>query len=495
MLFFMKPKFFYPAALLAMSLYIVGGIFSAPFHADEADHLSKARDYVVYFVIGQPGLLRVDPPVAIHSEAYNRLLTGTVNAYLTGFILWHTGTPLDSWPPMWYYPQTVAENRAAGRWPSESVLHRGRLASALLTAGGVWLIASLGNRIAGRSAGFFCALLYTLHPTILLNGRRGMQEGTLMFFCLLSVWLALRTLDKPTPFRAALLGIALGLALASKLTALLTLVAVLIALLLPFPTPGFVGTRFISSAYRLFRKPEKPVRDVSSLTIRTALMTTIIPLTTAAGIYLLLTPAIWSNPLDRSRLAAELRAQALQGQTRAAPDAYDNILERPLGLLHQPMQYYESPDFADDPRLKAEIAAYDHSLWRGITFPWPLGIALAIIGIISLPLSTVERGPGGEVKNTSSPLVESGSNLSPSPQWRGVWGEVNPQAHLILLWLLITALGLLLSVPLAWTRYYLPWIVPLVLLMGLGLDICARAMQAYALNLTSRFLNNGSNSL
>ncbi|NJL95271.1 MAG: hypothetical protein HC915_16905 [Anaerolineae bacterium] len=85
---------------------MLAGFLSVPFHADEADHLYKARDYAIYFVLGQPGRLRVDPPVQIDSEAHIRLLTGTTSAYLHGFSLWHSrALALDAWQPPWYYPR------------------------------------------------------------------------------------------------------------------------------------------------------------------------------------------------------------------------------------------------------------------------------------------------------------------------------------------------------------------------------------------------------
>ncbi|HLA44274.1 MAG TPA: hypothetical protein VJZ27_12600, partial [Aggregatilineales bacterium] len=130
--------------LVFLMCYIIAGLTIAPFHGDEADHLYMARDYVTYFVIGAPERLRVDPPVAIDSEAHIRLLGGTLSAYLTGLLLWQSGyRDLENWHPLWYYPDDVATNRAAGRYPAFDVLWRGRFASAFLTGGCVWLLAAL----------------------------------------------------------------------------------------------------------------------------------------------------------------------------------------------------------------------------------------------------------------------------------------------------------------------------------------------------------------
>src|SRR5687768_3016376 len=56
--------------LALLMAYVLAGIHGVPFHADEADHLFKARDYVIYFVLRDPDRLRVEPPVAIDSEQH-----------------------------------------------------------------------------------------------------------------------------------------------------------------------------------------------------------------------------------------------------------------------------------------------------------------------------------------------------------------------------------------------------------------------------------------
>lgn len=381
--------------MMAAVLYILAGVRLAPFHADEADHLFKARDYVVYFVLGRPDALAVHPPVAIDSESHIRLLTGNVNAYLSGFLLYHTGQPLITWPAAWYYPQSPAENRAAGRWPDESVLWRGRLASAWMTCIAAGLMYAIGTHLAGRRAGLICMSLFTLHPVILLNGRRGLQEGALMAGSLLLVWLALRI---HSGWGWWGLGIAAGLALAGKLTALLTVAGVL------------AGTKGRFYHYAVFG-------------------------VAACLAYGLLTPAIWPNPLARLRLTAELRAEVLQGQTRASEFAHRSPFKRLTALLTQPfpqrLQYSESPAFLGDVGLEAEIRRYEHSHLRGWTFPWPLGMALAMMG---------------------------------------AWSVIRRNQRVMMAWGLVVGGGTLVSVPLAWERYYLPWTLVVVLLAGLGLE-------------------------
>jgi hypothetical protein len=68
------------------------------------------------------------------------------------------------------------------------------------------------------------------------------------------------------------------------------------------------------------------------------------------------------------------------------------------------------------------------------------------------------------------------------PRWLGMIWTLNaivglstlfyywrkPEMRLVLIWVLGTGIALGLTVPLAWQRYYLPWILPMCLLAGLG---------------------------
>jgi len=394
--------------------YILAGIFITPFHGDESDHLYIARDYAVYFVLQRPDLLRVDPPLAIDSEAHKRLLVGTVSAYTSGFVLWQGGYhDLQNWQAAWHYPDPPATNRAAGRQPPPRLLWWGRLASALFTAGCVGLLVHLGRRVGYPLGGFLAAALFALHPVILLNGRRVMQEGALLFFTLLLLDAAMRFLASSDWRRAVWLGGVAALALASKPSALLAVGAVLLGVL---------------------------VVERGRLLGQLALI-----LFTAALFYLLLTPAIWNNPPARVLLAARLRADVLAGQTAASGHAHTSVSDRLHALVAQPfaaeVQYYESPAFADDPITRAQIRHYTASPLKGFRLPPLLGWGLALVGGVGL----VRAGSAG---------------------------------RLLLLWVVVTGVGLGVAVPLDWGRYYLPWTLGMVFAAGLGLDILWRSGQA-----------------
>src|SRR5260370_959478 len=71
-------------------------------------------------------------------------------------------------------------NQRQGNVPGMDALQVARWPSALLTALGVIPVFLLGWQLRLRSLAYPAALMYALHPVILLNGRRAMMEGSLM---------------------------------------------------------------------------------------------------------------------------------------------------------------------------------------------------------------------------------------------------------------------------------------------------------------------------
>jgi hypothetical protein len=410
-LFWGLPPLVIRITLVLLVLYALAGVFTAPFHADESMYVSQSRDYVTYFVIGSPNSLRVDPPAEIDSPGYLRLLTGTVSTNLMGFVLWHTGyRDLDNWQAAWHYPDGIATNRAAGRIPPNDVLQRGRAVSALFLGSSIVLVALIGEKVASQRAGILAATVFTLNPVILLNGRRAMQEGALMFFTLMTVWAAMRAVEKRRWYDWLLLGASMALAFASKASALIPLAGIMLGVLLALH-------RFDAKALLL--------TGVSAITL-----------------FLVMTPAIWTNPPARMRLAIELRQEVLHGQTAASPLAHHSATDRITALKHQvfpgEIQYFESPDFADDDILHTEIVRYDGSPLRGVSLPAWIAIGLAGMGLLY---------------RRSSPIMMC---------WAG-----------------LTLIGIAVMVPLGWQRYYLPCTLAAVIFTGLGLDFLLMTVQAF----------------
>lgn len=412
--------------------YVLIGYTRVPFHGDEADHLFKSRDFITYFVEGDPNALRVKPPVAIDSEEHIRLLTGTTTAYLTGYALWSAGVEQWEWPAPWYYGLDYTWNIENGRRPEEFKLHRARLVTTLLTMLSIPLTANIAYRM-GRFdqrrpylASLVTGFLVATHPVWLLNGRRVMQEAALGTFSLMVVWLALLVMQKPTLIRWIGLSIAAGLCLASKPTGVIAVGVVMVALIILQ-----LGRRSFHTSGEIQGVHQSQIHSFAQL------LGVVIG---AVGVYILLTPALWDAPLDRVRLAGELRLQVLQGQTKASADAYDSNWSQGGALIQQPfltdLQYYESPAF--EQVLEDEITRYEKAHFEGWQMSRPIGTiwtGVAAIGLVAL------------LRRSRYPIVFVG-----------------------LTWSMGTAIALGITVPLAWQRYYLLWSLICCILAGIGLQ-------------------------
>jgi 4-amino-4-deoxy-L-arabinose transferase-like glycosyltransferase len=406
------------ASLAGLMAYVWAGREIAPFHGDEADQLYRSYEAVVIFEEGNPQELAVKPPVRAHTVDHLRMLTGTTTIYLSGYALRAKGVEEWEWPQPWFYGEDVAWNRTAGRWPVDKYLHQGRIPTTILTMLAVPLMFALGWRLVNGeewlkiAGGLASTLLLTTQPVWLLNGRRLMQEAALGTLTLLLVWIAIGLATRPRWWRMIMLGAVAGLCMAAKLTGFLP-----------------VGLLFAALGIHIFLWHNK--RWLAALAASAWL---------ATGMFLLLTPVFWDAPLERFQLAIDLRREVLAGQTAASDEAYENPVEQGAALFTQPflseVQYYESADF--EGVLDETIVVYELSGVAGWQMPSYIGIFWTLMTGIGLV------------------------NLLQRWHESAVW--------IVLVWVIGVGLALGISVPLAWGRYYLPWILPVCLLAGIGLS-------------------------
>ncbi len=206
--------------VIVLGVYIVAGVPFAPFHGDESMQIYMSRDFTIAFLDGRLGDLVTQPPYEIDSDAHLRLINGTVNRYTIGAAWRLAGYTANDLPPRpgwdWglNYQQNVETNHRSG----EGALNAARLPSAVFTALSVGIVFLLGSRLGGRPTAYIAAAIYALNPAILLNGRRALQEGSMLFFGLLTilvaVWMSRRD-RKPIWSWGMLIG-AGALTLASK---------------------------------------------------------------------------------------------------------------------------------------------------------------------------------------------------------------------------------------------------------------------------------------
>lgn len=396
----------------ALAGYVLAGTALAPFHGDESTLIYMSRDFFAQFVQGDVARLRYSSPPASAQEQELRLLNGSLSKMLIG-LSWalHGGGSEDineqwDWGADWDY------NQRTGHAPTHDLLLAARLPGALLLASGVIAMFGLGWALGGRPAAWGAALLFALHPALLLNGRRAMMESALIAFSLLMVLAAIwwARARRGQGWAALLFGAASGLALASKHTALFAVV------------PVFAAAGVIALA-----RPGR-ARRLAQLALAAA---------AAVLIFYALNPVWWGDPLARPAEVLALRTRLLEGQT-AAFGGYSGIPDALAGFLRQTFagapQYYEDPRWAG--WIGGEIAAYEASGLAGVT-PGIVGgaVLLVLAGIGLAALAWRRTGAAGVIV--------------------GAWA--------------LSAVGAALALtPVEWARYYLPAVLPTLALAAFG---------------------------
>lgn len=420
--------------LAALAVYIFAGLDAAPFHGDEATLLFMSRDY--HYLVQQRDLERVlytDAP-ADPSEQELRIINGTVPKMAMGLAWDLAGLTVrdvnDQW--VWGFNDPAGEwdewtwNHTFGHVPSDDLLRAGRASSAVLLALSVLVLFVLTRQVfPSRAAAWAATAIYVTTPDVLLNGRRAMLEGGMLLgstLVLLAALLAIRAHTSAPPRRRALwlamaaLGAAGGFALANKHNnALAVGIAFFAVLIEPLIRRGTGGVRF-------------DLAHVARLALAGGL---------AVAVFVALNPAWWSDPLHMPGRVLDARRTLLELQVSGF-GGFESAGERVRALINHaffsPPQYYEVPVWQE--YIGDQIAAYEAS-----------GLAGRL---------------GGPVWGWVLVVASAAGGLALARRWR------DGRALLVLLWVGLTALGLLIATPLNWQRYYLPLQPAIAVLAGIG---------------------------
>lgn len=420
--------------LLALAVYIFAGLDATPFHGDESTLLFMSHDY--YHLVQQRDFERVyytDRPLD-PSEQELRILNGTIPKMAMGVAWDLAGLTVHDLNQQWAWgfrdPQgrwsEWTWNHMFGHVPSDPLLRAGRVSSAvLLVLSAAALLVITRWIVPARWAAWLATALYVTQPGVLLNGRRSMMEGAMLFGMTLVILAALGLLraqarhDARPRTRwawAAALGVACGFALACKHTALITVtIAFGIAFVEPLVRRGNAGARF-------------HVAHLARLVVAGAL---------AIAVFLALNPAWWPDPLNMPERVLDARSRLIEGQ-RSGYGGYTSQGERVNGLVNQaffaPNQYYEVPRWQN--WIGTEIAAYEANLLSGRL--------------------------GGAIQAWLVAVAFAGGVIALARRWR------QGPALLALAWPLLTALALLIATPFEWQRYYLPLQPGIALVAAVG---------------------------
>jgi 4-amino-4-deoxy-L-arabinose transferase-like glycosyltransferase len=408
--------------LALLCAYVLAGIPTASFHGDEAMQIHMSRDYATAFLDGTQNELITAGPFPIDSDPHLRIINGSVNRYTIG-LSWHLAgyMPEDLPPPPgWDWGLNYDDGVATDHRPDDALLAASRLPSTLFLCGGVVVLFGIAWLYGGRLPAYVASGLYALHPVILLNGRRAMQEGSMLFFGLLVVLVGAvigqrRARDENAPLWLwALLVASGGLTLASKHSGIV-----------------FVGVAllWVLVAEMLGRRRWLPV--LAKLVVSGLLI---------VALFVAISPALWSDPLARFGDLLYLRDELLNIQVAIDPIAPMDFGQRIVEILRQPFMtpavHFELPSWGESAAFMDEVERASTSPLAGL----PLGV------VLGLPL-TLLAGMG----------IVTAVRRARQPLYTG-----------LLLWLAANVAVLLVN-PLPWQRYYLSIIPVAAVLAALGL--------------------------
>lgn len=435
----MRKRLLDATILFGAMLYILLGVSITPLHGDELTQIYMARDGF-YIAQGDWGKLPYNVLGKLDQLTYLRLINGTVNKTLIGFVWIAEGHAFSDLPGLYNWTQTLSFNRLLGNVPSDSDIILSRWPSAFFTALTVIPLFLLIRRLrCSRPIAYFAVLLYALHPVILLNGRRAMMEGSLMFASLATIYWLVMVIEAgqeetsgnfasrfPPWLRYTILGLLTGFTIAAKLSGVIVAGAVMVAII----ADGLQHN------------------DARRLIFCLALI-----LISMSAIWFALNPAYWNDPIAALGVTLRERAYLLASQTKSSHVRYVSLWQRLDAVVTQPFltspQYYELTGW--DKLIGDQITAYQASPLAG----WNPGFL------------------GNAVLTTLA-----GTGMAVLTYWAAKKQLV---AWVILSWVGLTLLETIM-VSLDWQRYYLPLMVVAVVLSGIGSEYVVSAIRRWQLS-------------
>jgi hypothetical protein len=423
----------------ALVLYL-GGLRQVPFHPDESTQVHMSQDFATLVLEGAASALAWRPDEPMSAEMRYRLLDAPWPRYLIGLGWWLAGFTRADLNLDWVWAESWQVNLAEGRIPRAEVLLAGRTPAAVLGALTVVLVFALGALARGLGVGLAAALLFGLHPLMLLHSRRAMAEGPLLFastLAMLAAVLCARQLDGQGRFNwrslssgALTVGALAGLAFSSKQSA----IALIPALLAP-------------AALAIWRSSGPQGRQLE------ALVTLGLAAVLAASlVFLMLNPVAWAAPKEALGAMLVARVTLVQSQTatlgqlaagQTLPTVADRLRAALLHLFLQPPAVWDVAVANHLGYLKPQAEAY---------FAAPLHRTWPAVGALLLGL-------------TMAGLAFSGLRV-----WRDRLGPATRAEQAFWAWSLAVVAFTALAVPLDWQRYFLPLLPPACLFAALGAD-------------------------
>ncbi len=401
--------------IMLFSLIYFTGIAEVPFHPDESSQIFMSSD--LEMLTTQPDALTWKAENSLDIRQRYRLLDAPLTRWMIAI-----GRQLAGEPPIqsdWDWSQDWQTNLNNGALPSPRLLAVARFSVAFVFPLVLWLSFKIGERLAGKRAGWLNLILTATNGLVLLHTRRSMAESLLFFGFVLFLFLLL-SLDK----RLWLISIPAALAFNAKYSAAPLVIVGVIPILLVW-----------------VRRPLRPKQSLTDLGLYLALF---------IAITLALNPVLWSSPRNALKSAAEERSRLLSAQTAMIGSinpalAPDTLAEKSVALIAQ--LYLTQSAIADVGNYRAQTGEAQrlyfsrpwNNLYQGVVSGGFL-LALTLIGLLWMVVHLIRR--------TSS---------APRP------------VIFFLITFLAQMAGILASIPLSFQRYYLPLVPFVTVLIAYGI--------------------------
>jgi hypothetical protein len=405
------------AVLTLITAFYLSGVAGVPFHPDESTQMFTSGDVELFFQRPDNLFWRVE------NENDLRQLYRELDAPLTHFVIaagrWFAGAA--ALPVDWDWSKTWLQNQQAGALPSAELLLASRFAVAALFPFSVLFLFLTVRRVTNEFTAWAAALLLASNALVLLHTRRAMAEGGLLFTLTLSIWALVKAEKRPW-----LVAIPAALAFCAKQT------------LAAFAPIGFLAVLWPVGNFA----KEQPKQWIFQIARQSLLYDVIF-----IAIVFLMNPVFWAQPIPAIKAAIQARQELAR---RQSADSINQGLNTPgrkiIGLIGG--AYLTPPIFAEAGNYKVETHAAEtaylanpmNALFRSI----PAGAGLMIIGLFGFTLCGLRMLSPGSPNRRRLVLLVAAS--------------------------LLQTLALLVLIPLAWQRYYLPVVPYACLWTAYGLD-------------------------
>ncbi len=409
--------------LAVLCIYIMGGAAIVPFHGDESSKIYIGRDYYYLFLQGDRAKLTHQAKRSASVGEYRaNLASGSISNMIYGWLAASSGYAITDLNDDWHWGLDYKTNLESNHLPDARLLQSARLASAAQLAAAAALFYVFARMTINRPTALLASLLFASHPSLLLNGRRAMQEGSLMLGIMLALVMAAWLIRHRRWWQYALLGACAGLAIAAKHSSAFTVAIVFLAL------SGLDVYERLGTGDRRNRLNIRGLAGIMTAGILALL------------IFYLLNPGWWDAPFASAGDVLSERSELLQRQA-GVYGGYQSLGQQVKGffrfvLLAEP-QYFEDQQWAGYPEISEQIHIYENSGWAGALIGGNAiaGIAMSLLVVAGIFL-----------------LLRDGDSCFQNRALLLIWGGGGAAAVFAL-------------TPLPWARYYLP-VLPFALMMA-----------------------------